>query len=336
MDLLCAVAPRWKSAELHIPSLSALIQRIQPVSLPSLTALVIQTDGVPDAAEIQTLSLSIPWAQLTSLTLGLASRFPDHCLRALVQCTSLVSAEFETEGWERVPNFSSMERATLAKLTSLKLSFVNRHRYRWQQIMPFLDQLALPALRVLRLRLNKRVPWTGSTLAEFQLRSQSLDFLEISDCSLQSDDFKDVLENWPALRELEMINCPDAFEDELIIALPTLLRPNYDIHEVELDEMIASRWWTKAQLRKMATPPPVARWKSIYISIQGLAGGFSKEFSAGIKNYRAQGLDVTVDWTVKSESDGSDCEGSASDGSASDGTESGISAPDGGESNGSE
>jgi hypothetical protein len=66
-----------------------------------------------------------------------------------------------------------------------------------------------------------------------------------------------------------------------------------DFQESILEDMIRSRWWSNAELAALPVPPPVSRWKSIYIyRDSGVA--LSQTFNSSMVRLEQQGLNLSI------------------------------------------
>ncbi|KAJ7644578.1 hypothetical protein FB45DRAFT_1053305 [Roridomyces roridus] len=311
MEVLCSTAHRWAKATLHALSLCCLT-RIPEGSLTSLTTLELSggTDDQFDPAKLtvfsnapnlRTLTLYInyptripmPWSQLTSLTFA---EFPLTCLEILRRCTRLVTAVFDTAGWEFVPDLSLIRMITIGSLTNLSIT-VSENNFPSEHFMPFLSRLALPELKVLRLYLDPpNTNWDTIEFTQFQLRSPNLEELTIRESPLTSDALIAVLRSSPSLANLTMHKCPHSFNDDVIDALRylgedgrytapkleeiLLTQSGQSFDPENLEEMIRSRWWTDEELAAMPSPPAVARWGkvSVYAGSENSYRHFRREF----------------------------------------------------------
>ncbi|KAJ7465091.1 hypothetical protein FB451DRAFT_429401 [Mycena latifolia] len=323
IDVLATVAHRWKRATFSLDSLS-LLSCILPNPLGALEYLTLICVGDKkshanvvtflNATRLCSLNLTtrqttlppMPWSQLTKINVDNPS--PRACLDALIQCTNIVSARFDTFPWPTLPDLSDMEITTLARLESLHLNFsifseVGSH------FMPFITRLALPALKDLRLDLNHDCVWTSADFTQFQLRSPNIEYLNIESLDIASSDLLTALRHAPSLTKLRVEDCYGSFDDDVAAGLeysetnivdlaPGLVDLSLsgvgDYFENDmLYAMIESRWWTDEQALAFPTPPRVARWASIDIC-RGEDCHVSPELEAKLDGYRSQGLDVYV------------------------------------------
>ncbi|KAJ7366293.1 hypothetical protein DFH08DRAFT_165253 [Mycena albidolilacea] len=320
MDIIATAAHRWSDVHLTLPSLSVL-SRIPTASLKSLERVFLQSTDAKHRADStrvflmaehlhharfatrRTGQLLMPWSQLTEIEVTDPS--PQECLDTLVQCTSIVSAHFETGAWPDVPDPSQRPITTLGRLEDLSVSVRGC-------VVPFFVCLALPALKKLCLEshMDDWSPWGSVEFTQFQLRSPSIQCLEINSSYLLSSDLLAVLQHAPLLAELQMESCPNSFDDSVVGALQytttqTLpLVPRLEViqlyyaevsfEEDALDAMIQSRWWTDEQLLALPSPPKVARWSSIDIHCGDEEDNVTGELGAKLEQYRSQGLNVRV------------------------------------------
>ncbi|KAJ7846868.1 hypothetical protein B0H14DRAFT_3867607 [Mycena olivaceomarginata] len=306
MDIIATAAHRWSDVDLTLPSLPVL-SRIPTASLKSLERVFLQSTDAKHRADStrvflmaehlhharfatrRTGQLLMPWSQLTEIEVTDPS--PQECLDTLVQCTSIVSARFETGAWPDVPDLSQRPITTLGRLEDLSVSVRG-----W--VVPFFVCLALPALKKLCLdsHMDDWSPWGSVEFTQFQLRSPSIQCLEINSSYLLSGDLLAVLQHAPLLAELQMESCPNSFDDSIVGALQLeviqLCYAEVNFEEDALDTMIQSRWWTDEQLLALPSPPKVARWSRIAIHCGDEEGNVTGELRAKLEQYRSQGLDV--------------------------------------------
>ncbi|KAJ7264916.1 hypothetical protein B0H12DRAFT_1101438 [Mycena haematopus] len=123
--------------------------------------------------------------------------------------------------------------------------------------------------------------WTQARFTAFQLRAPNITQLELQYSNLTSDDLRTAMLHAPSLTHLKLNACHACFDDALIEALYYKgLAPNlhnlllddigYNFTQEFLVDMIASRWWTDAELApRLASPlahlvtPVVSRWTRV-------------------------------------------------------------------------
>ncbi|KAF7357617.1 hypothetical protein MSAN_01358100 [Mycena sanguinolenta] len=209
------------------------------------------------AGTIRETQILVPWSQLTELTFDCGSS--DVILEVLSQYRQDISVRFSHS-------------------CSLELSF----RADFASIF---DHLSTPVLQELLLELGEGTHWTQAHLTAFQLRAPNITQLEIAltGCwSFISDNLVAAVHNSPSLTHLKLIFCDDCFNDcfddafiralhyedgvtPLVPRLHHLSAWNAWNGEVNftgeiLAGMIASRWWSDAELASYGAPPAVARW----------------------------------------------------------------------------
>ncbi|KAJ6497625.1 hypothetical protein C8R45DRAFT_134088 [Mycena sanguinolenta] len=313
---LCTTAQRWKRANFDVPSLS-ILSRIHTDSLKFLRRLSLRsadakhhenTKCFVTAGRLRRISLTthrtsgllMPWSQLTEMNVTDTS--PQECLDALVQCTAIVSATFETRAWLDFPEISQRPITTLARLKKLSVEFDTPGCF----IAPFFVCLALPALATLTLDLDIDHTWSAE-FTPFQLRSPNIEDLTIERSPMQSDDMLAVLRHAPLLVSLHMECCMYCFDDSIIRGLqysPTqavhlapkleFLYAGLNFNIDALDAMVRSRWWTDEQLLALPSPPQVARWSCVDILCDDDDDNVSPEFMDKMEEYRSQGLEISV------------------------------------------
>ncbi|KAJ7922326.1 hypothetical protein B0H13DRAFT_125182 [Mycena leptocephala] len=319
MDAMVTAAHRWSSANFNLGSLSVL-SCIPTDSLKSLERLFLKSPDVKHHAKTRvfltavrlrrlslttrrTAQLLMPWSQLTEIDVTDGS--PWECLDTLVQCTSLVSAHFETETWPDLPDLSERQMTTLGRLEDLSVSFTSISGF----VAPFFMCLALPALKKLKLLLDSEQTWSSAEFTQFQLRSPNIEHLTINNSYMMvPSDLLAVLQHAPSLVRLHMYIC--CFDGSIVASLQysdTLAVPfaprledlffsyaGTAFEEDALDAMIQSRWWTDEQLLSLPSPPKVSRWAVIHIYSGDDDYNVSPEFEAKLEECRTQGLDIDI------------------------------------------
>ncbi|KAJ7044916.1 hypothetical protein C8F04DRAFT_1388530 [Mycena alexandri] len=270
--------------------------------------------------------LSMPWAQLTHLSLTYDS--PQLCFDTLASCPKLVTAHVDTMQWleSDFPDDSYVARSgLLAHLTELKLH--SRIRSTGEYLGPFLRRFRLPALKTLELSVGLSYPvtyeyfvdWLTPALTFFLARSPNLQCLRIDSGrwdrldSIYAEDMPDILHYTPNLTELalSLIEVDNDFFELLRYSGPdttpvvpkletlALMEAGEFFGEASFGGMIRSRWWSDEEQLAMATPPIVARLRHIQFRNDDLLNmpdeyaGFTAEFVETMKEYCSQGLDST-------------------------------------------
>ncbi|KAF7357600.1 F-box domain-containing protein [Mycena sanguinolenta] len=241
-------------------------------NLPRLRKLTLGIDT-------DTLTVLMPWAQLTDLTLFCDS--PLIALDVLAQCPNLTRGAVSTAGWDGLLP-TNRDIVALSHLQRLSLPFLASAG----DVTPLFDYRSAPALEELCLDFEDMIVddhecWPNSSrFTAFLLRSPHITRLELTDLrhsTLSSDDILAFLQHTVYLTHLKLTEpSSDCFDDVLISALtyhdgkiplvPYLqyfvLESTYIMNFTEdiLAEMIASRWWIDAE---STTPPSVARWTNV-------------------------------------------------------------------------
>ncbi|KAJ6512988.1 hypothetical protein C8R45DRAFT_1153646 [Mycena sanguinolenta] len=221
-------------------------------------------------------SILVPWSQLTDLNLNSFS--PEITLDILVRCTNLIHADIVALEWARFTQVAD-EIFTLSHLHTLDLYFSKSPG------IVLLDHLSVPALQGLCLNFEyvdmaswpQARNWPQARFTAFQLRAPNITQLDLRHSRLTSDDLLSAIRHAPSLTDLKLRSCYSCFDDSLIgvlcytDAIP--LAPH--LHTLLLDDigdnftedifasMIASRWWTDAELASRIVPPTVARWTRV-------------------------------------------------------------------------
>ncbi|KAJ7748715.1 hypothetical protein B0H14DRAFT_3603993 [Mycena olivaceomarginata] len=221
-------------------------------------------------------------------SLSMLSHIPTACLKSLepltpgmfgysVQCTSIVSARFETGAWPDVPDLSQPPITTLGQLEDLSVSLRGC-------VVPFFVCLALPALK--KLCLDSQWMASGLPGGRWSLPNpaqvSSIQCLEISSSYLLSSDLLAVLQHVPLLAELQMDSYPNTFHDFITGGHSIVLR-DVNFEEDVLDAMIQSQWWTDEQSLLFLPLPKLPDGENV-----------TGELEAKLEQYRSQGLDVLV------------------------------------------
>ncbi|KAJ7162977.1 hypothetical protein C8R46DRAFT_1193623 [Mycena filopes] len=319
---LLTVADRWSDAHFQLPSLSVLssipsnaLKQLQKLTVESPDSISAPMAAFLLAPNLRVVSLEIahiaplmmPWSRLTHLTV--TSGFPQECLDTLVRCQNLVIANFTMPAWPGRPDVSELKPTTLGKLEFLQLDILDSTL---GSIAPFFACLALPALHHLLLDLDYDLDWATTEFTQFQLRSPNIESLGITSSGLDSEVLMPILRHTPALSNLTLRGCPEAFDETVATALssshqthtqlvPRLHTLSIDqgcpfLGEDTLDALVAARWWTDDQLVAFPLPPQVSRWSDIYIhrdvGDDDPEEDLSPEFEAKLDEYRRQGLTI--------------------------------------------
>ncbi|KAJ7863456.1 hypothetical protein B0H14DRAFT_3607711 [Mycena olivaceomarginata] len=314
------IAPRWRSLdfEFTIPplleSLEALALSIPPHPDPSPVlaftvprlrklSLCIRSDALP--------ILSLPWAQLADFTFTSRRAWghPDIAFDLLAQCSNLVRASVFTG--LGLPG-AARDALALSHLRSLSLHYVGPPGHVAGYDTSFLDNLSAPVLEELCLDfgnlMSESPRWAGAHFPAFQLRTPNITGLELQYSTITSDELKDVLSHTPCLERLTLKDCGCCFDDTFIDALHykdgvTPLVPHLhslaidysfpddgiQVTDISMARMIASRWWTDAELASNAVPPAVAPW-----TLVRLEGCFEPHFMGIMAGLQRKGIPLEV------------------------------------------
>jgi hypothetical protein len=315
---IMGIAARWRSLILiGAPTASAVwrlsecrLDGLEELSLPTLqedtdihSSTIISFSAVP---RLRKLGISIfsnapqilmPWSQLVELKLN--CDLPDVALDILAQCTNLVKATTGTPGWSVHPE-ASRDIVALSRLHTLSLDFHEEGYF-----TPFLHCISAPALEKLHLDFDDDMEWVEAHLTAFQLRAPNITQLELNYSGLTSDDLTAVIRLAPSLTHLHLSFCNHCIDDALIDALRyregvnplvprihTLVLENWvqNFTEDNLASMIASRWWTDAEVASYSPPPTVSRWTRVKLSLNA----FSAHFKDTIEVLRSKGLPLEL------------------------------------------
>ncbi|KAJ6502052.1 hypothetical protein C8R45DRAFT_975189 [Mycena sanguinolenta] len=306
-DEILSTAARWRSCCLpNKTSLSVVGQLVEArlenlerldlgrvefngddfTSFPSFTTATVprlQKLGLDIRSD--TLPLLMPWIQLTDLTLR--THIPNIALDILAQCTNLIRAVVHT------PGLAALTEARQGIIALNHLQALSIHFFRAaEHFIPFLSYLSAPALEGVCLdfgETNTDALWSQAHFTVFQLRAPNVTHLMLNCSCLTSDDLRAALHHAPFLTHLE-IAYGDCIDDALLDALcykagASPLAPRLqnlfltDIGDNNFTEdilagMIASRWWTDAELAARLVPPAVARWTRIELHGDELSESF--------------------------------------------------------------
>jgi hypothetical protein len=326
VDLILSVAARWKTLYItthanacattrvlrplaHLPD--GMLQALTEVTLhlsssvrpPKVLSVFMSAARLrhvellagPESAHL----MSMPWAQLTHITLN--STTPRACFAALAECTNAVSAVLNCACVETVQddhhNALSMATATLPHLATLRVRAAS------PTLIHVLGYLVLPSLKTLELFWDDDdMAWPPpETFRPFLLASPHLQclLLDLSGEKLSSADLCALLRCTPSLTMLELVGCIvvnntvlDALRSDLprtAVLLPQLetlsldcdTEVGADFDEGSLSALIASRRKTDnaVRLKRMV----YKGW-----------GAFSQAFHEALDTYRAEGLDIEL------------------------------------------
>ncbi|KAJ6477165.1 hypothetical protein C8R47DRAFT_1220096 [Mycena vitilis] len=324
VELILSLAPRWKSAALYGFPLTKLrelplgvLESLETVLMASRGEIYFDPKATAflGAGRLRTLTFAgrgishvpMPWAQLTELTIRENSGQICLDIQVLLQCGSLITAEFsELSPWVQPPL-----SAPTTVLPRLEVGFACESA--GNHVMSFFTRLDLPTLTSLDARSDPDNLWSGADFAQFQQRSPNIQYLAIRSCSdsFSPPDMTSILRAAAHLVTLELQLCMHCIDDTVLELLrfsldqavpvvPRLQKLNIQYADVDmfqesvLEDTIKSRWWSDAELLALPLPPPVARWKSIRIYTDE-DGSFSQRFQSSMDRLRRQGLDVDID-----------------------------------------
>ncbi|KAJ6466300.1 hypothetical protein C8R45DRAFT_1021225 [Mycena sanguinolenta] len=292
LEAVLEVAPRMSSLEIFAvdPMPSSLVRQVGQCRLDNLVDLnllgtIEDTDptpisfaAVPRLRKLRisstTPQLFVPWAQLTNLNVNDVS--PEVAFSILSQCASLLEAAVVIPGW---PQEVKQSILVFNQLHTLFLEFIETS----EDIASFFDCFSTPLLQDLELVFTP-VQWPQTHFSAFQLRTPNITQLGFAYSeSLTSDDVVAAIRNSPLLTHLKINSCDECFDDVFIRTLHyedgvaplvphlqnlTLWSGKANFTEEILAGMIASRWWSDAELGSKATPPAVARWADVDFQIE--------------------------------------------------------------------
>ncbi|KAF7357569.1 F-box domain-containing protein [Mycena sanguinolenta] len=328
IEILLCIAARWRSLRFFSHVLPAsFVQRLAGCRLDSLEELVlrgVERDNLHfDPTTILSFStaprlrsvtsywacgIPMPWAQLTNISFGNFGDVlsPETFRNVFSQCMNVVKASINIE-WSAV----GFDALVLNQLRILSVTWYGDEGYGMQ----FLDCLSAPALDELNMYLEggrSDMQWAEATFTAFQRRSPNITKLRITgrDClSVPSQALITALRYAPSLTHFCIEDCPNAADEDfchalcyiddaepLVPRLHTLAVGEFggDLSQEGLANMIASRWWSDAELGSRSRPPLVARWRQIRLRGDSIEEGFNfdSEFRDAMYALQEGGLDV--------------------------------------------
>jgi hypothetical protein len=331
MDLICRVAPRWKSfmweSQMTAPE-PDIFMRVPSGRLGNLEKVELRLGNLEvwetpaafsSAPRLRDVTISMlpvtsaiipmPWAQITRLSLKYLS--PQVCLDIIVCCPNVVSVTLNTRQWRQPDTPLITERVCLSKLQDLEIRMSI-----WttgENLAPFLQRLQLPALQSLFLwAMIDPVadPFMSPNTRDFiSFLNQSPNLSSLSiDSFFSAEEMSDILQYIPSLTTLDFSGgvIKDHFlaalqysETDSVPLVPKLerlhLEDSGDYTESSVLDMIRSRWWSDDELLAMP-PTAVARFKSMELWVRpgNELPPYQKtsKFYEAVNLYREQGLEL--------------------------------------------
>ncbi|KAF8214065.1 hypothetical protein K438DRAFT_1802810 [Mycena galopus ATCC 62051] len=326
------VAFRWRSLRVIGTAPSSQVRRLSEGWLDALEELElgkIVRDGYDPSAivlfttapRLRKLTMDLgcqipmPFLQLTDLTLNQLSEDPsaELLLDILAQCTNLSGARVFVTGWSAGLPTTRVNIIALNRLRNLSLAFVRAGD------ISLLDHLSAPALDDVHLYFQSSpTQWLEATFTTFQLRSPHITKLEISarELYLPPHALRATLFHAPCLTHLSVDEC-DSIDDALLhalcytedaqplvprlhsLTLSNMSRSGNGMSENLFASMIASRWWTDAELVSRSRPPTVARWRQIRVSESPYSEvNLTSQFWDTMEDLQQTGLDIVIELGV--------------------------------------
>ncbi|KAF7367402.1 F-box domain-containing protein [Mycena sanguinolenta] len=298
LDNVLSISPRIQSLHCENFFPLSILSRLAECRLDSLEELNLgMADNYPTPPAFT--MLSVPWGQLTDITLD--SDSPDIILNILAQCTSLKQISICTSGWPSTTPAKFTQRSlALSQLHTLSLDFGFP-----EHVMHLLGPLSAPALETLHLNflqiqgsMQSQLP---VSLAAFLMRSPDITRLEIR-CGLQgltSHQLTATLKHTPRLTHLGLTcaSLNDRFVDALSYKVdgvaplvPRLhnlfLERIYEDGLGDLERMFVSRWWGDAD---QSHSHAVARWSHVEVW-----GKYSEPFMESMQALQQKGLPLAL------------------------------------------
>ncbi|KAJ7757490.1 hypothetical protein B0H16DRAFT_1721228 [Mycena metata] len=234
-------------------------------------------------------SISIPWPQLTHLTLAAP---PLACLAVLAKCSNLVSAVLH-HVYTSFPDDTTPTSATLVHLTSLRLTISST-------LIQAIGNLVLPALTALELIYDDAdMIWPQLEVFR-QLPLHNIQYLMIDldrEEVLDSATLCTLLRCTPSVTELKLTDCVyinNAFLNALRADGPRskLLLPHLELFSIEWGSVLGTYFFDLKTLQAMlASRAAVGLRRFVY------RGDYSEEVPV-LAAYHADGLQVDVSVTI--------------------------------------
>ncbi|KAJ6512003.1 hypothetical protein C8R47DRAFT_1093089 [Mycena vitilis] len=327
---LLTIAPRWRALRIfHVPP--SFIRRLAEGSLASLEELKFDRIQVSSAEPDPTITsafstraprlrkltmpanceIPMPWSQLTHLVLT-GRDSPHISLQMLAQCPSLETASVNAAAWS-VPPPPRTGMIALNHLRALTLGFVSYGATPSRNpLIVFLDSIDASALEDLCVAgmEPEAMPWVEARFTAFQRRSPNITQLELTWADVTPNNLRAALRQSPFLTRLKLYYCPSCIDDTSLHTLSYKHDAEYlvpSLRELIIDvlsgfggftldalaDMIASRWWTDAELASRSVPPAVARWSLVEL-VQSDTSTADLNFMGRIEELRRQGLHLVT------------------------------------------
>ncbi|KAJ7505823.1 hypothetical protein B0H11DRAFT_2334763 [Mycena galericulata] len=247
---------------------------------------------------------SLPWAQLTDLTLRDSSSGRE-CLRldseVLKDCGNLTYFLLEMVGEAEIHSQVVLPQLATFKVMSLDSS----------QMHNILGCIICPRLNSLSVYVWTQAERLPSTFPQFQQGSPCITEINFLLMQLTSAELIVMLRNSPLLERLHLLRCYRCIDDKLLNALryrdsdPSPLAPALTLvwfdevgdtfSQPILETAIRSRWWTNEDLASIPSDrhPRVKRWK-IFLLTTTPGRPFDQTFKAKFEDCRAKGLDLRL------------------------------------------
>ncbi|KAJ7919335.1 hypothetical protein B0H13DRAFT_2320540 [Mycena leptocephala] len=238
--------------------------------------------------------MSMPWAQLTHITLN--STTPRACFVALAECTNAVSAVLNCTLIEMVHDHHSalsMVTATLPHLATLRVSVS-------PALIHVLGHLFLPSLKTLVLYNHYKAWPPPETFRPFLLSAPTLRHLALNlNCArLSSADLCALLRCTPSLATLELgcIALDNTVLDALRSDLPrtAVLLPQLETLSLDCDTEVGADFDEGSLSALIASRRKTDNAVRLKRMVYKGWGAFSQAFHEALDTYRAEGLDIEI------------------------------------------
>ncbi|KAF8143821.1 hypothetical protein K438DRAFT_2029424 [Mycena galopus ATCC 62051] len=171
---------------------------------------------VSNIADADSLSLLMPWTQLTDLTLIV--HVPEDAIDVLAQCANLITASVTTPGWNELDTSTTRNTLALTRLHALSVTFPGAAEH----ITLFFDcMISAPVLQELCVKPQTGGfgVWAEASFTAFQLRGPNITHLKLINSDLTSDDLRAILRNTPSITYLKLYGCNHCFDNALVSTL---------------------------------------------------------------------------------------------------------------------
>ncbi|KAJ6531643.1 hypothetical protein DFH09DRAFT_994075 [Mycena vulgaris] len=315
-------APRWQNLEIFLNSFGPLHDlpsgTFEALETLQLQCFLQQTRPIETflcCPRLRNLSMAIfktsdprlfrlPWAQLTNIDLKVQSM--GACRGILLQCSSVVKANFMTSQWDFELDVVDSPVVVLPHLRELSVRFHRGDLDGIAHVGPFFIPLALPALQVLKLTFRPKLEnvWPTQEFSQFQSLCPGIEQITLNFSAIDSEGLVTLLRHAPSLTTFVIYTSPECLDDAALRALrhdegalaplaPKLRELRLEcvgdaFERGSLEAAIRSRWWTDLS---PAPPRRIARLDAVWISRSNSDDElFSDEIQNSMQDLVEQGL----------------------------------------------